>query len=906
MSAASGARTRRHLRANVPVLGWLLATVVVAFAHRALPEAGWLLVHLLLLGAVTSAILVWSAHFTDALLRRRVTDRSRRWAAARLVALQAAVVLVVAGVLTGRWTMTLVGAALVGGVVAAHGAALALQVRSAGTLAGRFTVTIRYYVAASCLLPLGAAAGVLLARGLDETWHSRVVAAHGAINLLGFVALTVVGTLLTLWPTILRTRVPDGAERATRRALPVLLTGLAVVVGGALGGLALVAAAGVLVYLAGLGVAGRPLAQAARSAPPRTFPALSVAWSCAWLLGGLVALAVGVGTAGTWTQAAGRVGVATVPLVVGFALQVLLGALSSLGPVVLGGGPARVRASVATVERGATVRLVLLQGGLLLCVLPVPSLVRAVASMLVLGSALATVVLLVAAVRGVRRGDGDAKAPATDVARRTPVPAEPAAPERRRTGAAALATASLVLAVAAGVALDPAAAGLGPAASDSTTVASGRTTTVRVEAHAMRFEPASITVPAGDRLVIEVTNVDTDVHDLTLDSGHTTGRLSPGATVTLVVDVVGRDLEGWCSVVGHRQMGMVLGIDVTGEQPLADAGEHAGHAGHTDDGHADGEPPGPAGAPDDAAALLGTTDEPGPGVDPYDATLPPLDGPTTTTAADGTRTHRVRLDVSDQLTEVAPGVTQTLWTFGGVAPGPTLHGRIGDRFEVTLVNDGSIGHSIDFHAGALAPDRPMRTIAPGETLEYTFTATRAGIWMYHCSTMPMSAHIANGMFGAVVIEPDGLAPVDREYVLVQSELYLGAPGGEVDAAKIAAEAPDLVVFNGYANQYDHAPLQARVGERVRIWVLAAGPSRGTSFHVVGGQFDTVFHEGVYTLRPGTQSAAAGGGAQALGLTVAQGGFVELELPEAGTYPFVSHSMVDAERGAHGLLTVVDP
>src|SRR5690606_20437904 len=118
--------------------------------------------------------------------------------------------------------------------------------------------------------------------------------------------------------------------------------------------------------------------------------------------------------------------------------------------------------------------------------------------------------------------------------------------------------------------------------------------------------------------------------------------------------------------------------------------------------------------------------------------------------------------------------------------------------------------------------------------------------------------------------------------------------------KILAEKPDLVVFNGYANQYAHAPLTARVGERVRLWVLAAGPNRGTSFHVVGGQFDTLWQEGAYRLRRGP---GVDGGAQALGLTAAQGGFVELTFPEVGHYPFVNHSMVDAERGAKGIVRV---
>ena len=143
-------------------------------------------------------------------------------------------------------------------------------------------------------------------------------------------------------------------------------------------------------------------------------------------------------------------------------------------------------------------------------------------------------------------------------------------------------------------------------------------------------------------------------------------------------------------------------------------------------------------------------------------------------------------------------------------------------------------------AGLGAPDQPMRTIAPGESLVYRFTASRAGIWMYHCSSMPMSAHIANGIFGAVVIDPPGLPPVDRSYVLLQSELYLGPQRGVVDVDGLRAEKPDAVVFDGYVNQYDHRRPAARVGERVRIWVLDAGPDRAAAFHVVGAQFDTVY------------------------------------------------------------------
>jgi nitrite reductase (NO-forming) len=258
----------------------------------------------------------------------------------------------------------------------------------------------------------------------------------------------------------------------------------------------------------------------------------------------------------------------------------------------------------------------------------------------------------------------------------------------------------------------------------------------------------------------------------------------------------------------------------------------------------------------------------------------------------------VTLRAEEVVAEVAPGVTQTRWTFGGSAPGPVLRGKIGDVFEITLVNDGSIGHSIDFHAGSLAPNEPMRTIQPGETLRYTFTASQAGIWMYHCSTMPMSMHIANGMYGAVIIDPPDLTPVAHEYLLVQGELYLGPQGEPADAAKIATETPDLVAFNGYADQYVHRPLTATAGERVRVWVLDAGPNTASAFHIVGGQFDTVYLEGGYRLR-----SSDPGGSQALALQPAQGGFVELVFPEAGDYPFVTHRMSDAEKGARGVFHV---
>lgn len=865
---------------DLPAVLWLLFLVAVVLAHPFVPAPRWLMIHLLLLGAVSHSILVWSQHFADALLHTQPLPGDAGKRSARMLLLNGGVALVVTGVLSDVWPVTAVGAAGVAGAAGWHGAALVGQMRRA--LPARFGTTVRYYVAASCLLPVGAYFGVLMARGVGDPLHVQIMLAHAAVNVLGWMGLTVVGTLVTLWPTMLRTRIAAGSERAARTALPVLVGGVALTVVGALAGLHVVAALGLAAYLFGLGVVARPFVAAARGRAPAHFPTWSVLAGVTWLAGCVGALALGVATATSWHAVHDRVELFTPALAAGFGAQVLLGALSYLVPVALGGGPTPVRAANTVLDRGAPLRVVLVNAGLLVCLLPVPVLVRVLASVLVLLGLAAFLPLLFLAMRASRRAKA-APPSAPAVRPRGPAPTSAERPDGQVRGLAAAGLAAVVLVVAVGVALDPAALTGTPAVSAAAGVAAnGETRTVEVVARDMRFVPDTIEVPAGTRLVIELTNGDDgDVHDLVLDTGDDTGRLAPGEWATLDLGVVGRDLDGWCSVLGHRQMGMVLKVDATGGDipaaARADTGSHADHQ----HGPATSTPaPSTPEHQHDASPAAAT----------QDATLPPRESG---------RVHRRTLTVTEVEAEVAPGVTQRLWTYDGTSPGPVLHGQVGDTFEITLVNDGTIGHSVDFHAGALAPDRPMRTIPPGESLTYRFTATKSGIWMYHCSSMPMSAHIANGMFGAVVIDPPDLAPVDRSYLLVQSEHYYGRQGGVVDLDALEAERPDAVVFNGYANQYDDLPLPARAGERVRVWVLDAGPNRGTSFHVVGAQFDTVYAEGGYLLRPGA------GGAQGLALAPGQGGFVELSFPEPGHYPFVSHVMVDAERGAHGIFRVAD-
>lgn len=464
-----------------------------------------------------------------------------------------------------------------------------------------------------------------------------------------------------------------------------------------------------------------------------------------------------------------------------------------------------------------------------------------------------------------------------------PLPGQEGTPLQR----GALALAGVVAVVAVSLAAVLARPALADAAIDATPtsvpaapVATGHTTEATVTIDGMAFSPSTLEVPAGDDLRVTVVNHGNQRHDLVFANGTQTDTIAPGSQASVDVGVVGADLDGWCSLPGHRQMGMTMRVVAVG---ALESTHHTVTAEPT---------PGTTSAP-----TMAELQQEAERVAPYPAELPALED---------TAEHDYTFTVTEQVQEVTAGLTRAVWTYNGSAPGPILHGRVGDTFHVTLVNHGTMGHSIDFHAGELAPDGPMRTIEPGEQLEYTFTARRAGIWMYHCSTMPMSQHIANGMFGAVVIEPDDLPAVDRQYVLIQSEEYLGPDGSPADAAKVATGIPDVVTFNGRAFQYDAHPLTARVGDRIRIWVLDAGPNASWSFHVVGTQFDTVWTEGAYTVRNGRAAGgpgAATAGAQILPLLAAQGGYVEFVPTEAGHYPIVNHQMSLAEKGAHGVLTV---
>jgi nitrite reductase (NO-forming) len=261
---------------------------------------------------------------------------------------------------------------------------------------------------------------------------------------------------------------------------------------------------------------------------------------------------------------------------------------------------------------------------------------------------------------------------------------------------------------------------------------------------------------------------------------------------------------------------------------------------------------------------------------------------------------RVNLSIRHAVVSIAPGIRYDAWTFGRTAPGPAIHVRQGQRVVVTLTNDSPMPHSVDFHAARIAPNMAFADVMPGQSKTFSFVATDPGVFMYHCGTKPAFMHIANGMYGAIVVEPKGMPAVDKQYVLVSSEWYLDSPGttkpAGLDMVKATNMTPDWVTWNGYAHQYVDHPLTASPGQTVRFWVVAAGPSLDTEFHVVGTLLNRAWVNADLVDAPQhdvqTALVPAGGG-----------GVFDVKIDHPGLYPFVSHSFASVQLGQVGLLKV---
>jgi nitrite reductase (NO-forming) len=417
-----------------------------------------------------------------------------------------------------------------------------------------------------------------------------------------------------------------------------------------------------------------------------------------------------------------------------------------------------------------------------------------------------------------------------------------------------------------------------PAAESPGMAHAASTGTLAFESYDLGFTPNEATVPAAGTYEVTLKNTGSALHDITFADG-TTVQAKPGETATGSVAIPAEGLAFICSIPGHKEGGMTGTVTVEGAAPAASGGtggeSHGGPAPATD---VEQDPNAPAYTLHDPAA----PDR--------------LEG----------EVHDIDLVIEEKPMTVADGFVQAVWTFGGTVPGPVIRAKVGDTIRVHLKNPATsqVSHSVDFHSSLVAWNDEMTSIAPGEEKVYEYKAEFAGVWMYHCGTAPALHHIANGMYGMMIVEPrEGLDPVDQEFALVQNEWYLGPQGQPVslEKASAAAPAPDFVTFNGVANQYLDNPIQVETGKRVRVFVLDAGPSIDSSFHVVGTIFDRVIKEGV-ELEVGNDG---NWGSQAVDLSPAQGAIVEFTMAEDGLYPIVTHAFNFVGRGALGVFQAGD-
>jgi len=238
------------------------------------------------------------------------------------------------------------------------------------------------------------------------------------------------------------------------------------------------------------------------------------------------------------------------------------------------------------------------------------------------------------------------------------------------------------------------------------------------------------------------------------------------------------------------------------------------------------------------------------------------------------------------------------WTFEGDIPGPIVHCRVGDTVEFTLTNDVDIPHSMDFHAAQIDPKQAFRSVPKGQSVSFTFKPKYAGAYMYHCGTAPVLMHIGSGMFGAIIVSPREPLPAAKEFVLVQNEYYLADAANGLRASdyqKMLNTVPDIVAFNGRPSQYIKEPIRVKVGDRVRFWVVSAGPSHPCNFHVVGEQFDRVYI--------GAPPASPLVGVQTFTVPPGGGMVYELVCDVPGEFPFVNHGFGHGQKGAIGILNV---
>jgi nitrite reductase (NO-forming) len=393
----------------------------------------------------------------------------------------------------------------------------------------------------------------------------------------------------------------------------------------------------------------------------------------------------------------------------------------------------------------------------------------------------------------------------------------------------------------------------------------------------------------GDTVHITVINGDPVLHDLKIDEFSVfTGELAEKdqqATVEFVPDRPG-DFVYYCNQPGHRQIGMFGILTVTGEALPSYA----------------------SAAP--AAQSVAAVPTAGPAAaDAVSVVRNPADLPTPI-GDRGPTNVRVDLRAVEVNGNLADGTTFRYFTFDGKIPGPMIRVRVGDTVDLHIANDTSsqMLHSIDLHAVTGPGGGAVYTQTnPGEETSFTFKAIAPGVFVYHCATPSVAEHIANGMFGLIVVEPaGGLPPVDREFYVMQSEVYTAQPFGTrgqltFDYQAMLDERPQYYVFNGasMALTSDENALRANVGDTVRIFFGVGGPNKISSFHVIGEIFDRVYDLASLTSVPLTNVQTT---------LVPPGGatMVEFSVEVPGRYILVDHALSRLERGLAGYLYVDGP
>jgi nitrite reductase (NO-forming) len=401
-------------------------------------------------------------------------------------------------------------------------------------------------------------------------------------------------------------------------------------------------------------------------------------------------------------------------------------------------------------------------------------------------------------------------------------------------------------------------------------------------------------VTAGDNVKVTLVSGEGAAHNIHFDgvdkqSADASGQ-GQSATLEFMADKDGT-FAYYCNIPGHRQAGMegkfIVGSGVAAAAPAASM----------DNMTSSSAAPAPVSAgPADANAV--------------DVSRDPTDIP----APIGNRgPQNVRLDLEtvEVSGKLADGATYTFWTFNGKVPGPFLRVRVGDTVEVHLKNSmgSTMSHSVDFHAvtgpggGAVATQTK-----PGAETMFTFKALNPGLFVYHCATPMVAQHISNGMYGMILVEPEGgLPPVDHEFYVMQGEIYTAQPFGTTgalteDVNKLLDEKAEYFVFNGasMALASDAHALRVKTGETVRIFFGVGGPNHISSFHIIGEIFDRVFDQASLTSKPLTDVQTT---------LVPPGGatMVEFKTQVPGRYILVDHALARMQRGLAGYLYVTgDP